>query len=447
VKTLALVCSAALVLLSSPARSQNADLVIWWDKGFFPQEDQSLASLVAGYEQESGKDVEFVQTPISETMRMVTAALAAGQPPDIASSAPLNRFVPGWAFDDRLADLSAVIGPREKDLVPIALTKSRMKNGTSGQVAYYAVPIGQTTTHIHVWRNMLQDAGIDPGSIPPGWDEFWSFWCEQVQPAVRRSSGRDDLFAVGLPMSGESNDTTYLMAVFIAAHGADYVTPTGELTIDEPVVRERLIRALQSYTDLYLKGCVPPDATTWSDVDNNKKFLEQRVVMTANGTLSIVAALKNSRPDDYTNNAMTITWPADPDGNIFPIEPDVPQLVVFKQAPHPDAAQEFLTYLLSEGRLDAHLRRTGRFAPVTRTEFESPFWQQSGDPHLTVSITQLREREPAYTYVSASGNPNHSRVTAENVWAKAVARVVADKASAEEAVDEAILRIKQIVGG
>jgi hypothetical protein len=37
------------------------------------------------------------------------------------------------------------------------------------------------------------------------------------------------------------------------------------------------------------------------------------------------------------------------------------------------------------------------------------------------------------------------RITAENVWGKAIHRVVADGISPEQAVDEAIARIKQIL--
>ena len=49
-------------------------------------------------------------------------------------------------------------------------------------------------------------------------------------------------------------------------------------------------------------------------------------------------------------------------------------------------------------------------------------------------------------YAAISGNWRHDRVYAEHVWPKAVHRVVADGISPEQAVDEAIARIKQILG-
>jgi len=57
---------------------------------------------------------------------------------------------------------------------------------------------------------------------------------------------------------------------------ADYVTPDGQLVIDDPKVRQKLIKAIEAYTAIYRKGCAPPDSTTWdSGLDNNRRFLDQ----------------------------------------------------------------------------------------------------------------------------------------------------------------------------
>ena len=61
---------------------------------------------------------------------------------------------------------------------------------------------------------------------------------------------------------------------FVAAYGADYVTRDGRLVVDKPEVRARLVKALDSYTAIYRKGCTPPDATEWDNTGNNKAFLE-----------------------------------------------------------------------------------------------------------------------------------------------------------------------------
>jgi multiple sugar transport system substrate-binding protein len=67
-----------------------------------------------------------------------------------------------------------------------------------------------------------------------------------------------------------------------------------------PEIRQKLAKAIDSYTALYRKGCTPPDSVGWSNIDNNEQFLAQSVVMTPNPSLSIPNALKSERPDDYT---------------------------------------------------------------------------------------------------------------------------------------------------
>ncbi len=53
------------------------------------------------------------------------------------------------------------------------------------------------------------------------------------------------------------------------------MTRDGKLVIDDPEIRQRLVKAIDSYTAIYRKGCTPPDSVTWDDGDNNKAFLAQ----------------------------------------------------------------------------------------------------------------------------------------------------------------------------
>ena len=106
--------------------------------------------------------------------------------------------------------------------------------------------MGRVTNHVHVWKSLLEQAGFTLADIPKEWDAFWSFWCDQVQPAVRRATGRDDIWGVGLNMSGEAADTQIQFFQFVAAYDADYVTRDGRLVIDDPEVRRRLIEAIDA---------------------------------------------------------------------------------------------------------------------------------------------------------------------------------------------------------
>jgi ABC-type glycerol-3-phosphate transport system substrate-binding protein len=44
--------AAALVL--APLGATAADLVVWWEKGYYPGEDEAVGELVAAFEQKTG---------------------------------------------------------------------------------------------------------------------------------------------------------------------------------------------------------------------------------------------------------------------------------------------------------------------------------------------------------------------------------------------------------
>ena len=123
----------------------------------------------------------------------------------------------------------------------------------------YALPLGRISNHVHVWKSLLERAGLSLDEIPKEWKPFWTFWCDQAQPAVRKALGRDDIWAIGRPMSVEAADTIDQFLQFVRAYNANYVTRDGKLVIDDPEIRRQLVKAIDSYTAIYRKGCTPPD--------------------------------------------------------------------------------------------------------------------------------------------------------------------------------------------
>jgi multiple sugar transport system substrate-binding protein len=247
-------------------------------------------------------------------------------------------------------------------------------------------------------------------------------------------------------MSIEGVDTNEFFFTFIAAYEADYVTHDGRLVIDDPEVRQRLVKAIDSYTAVYRKGCTPPDSVTWGDPDNNKRFHAQVVVMTPNGTLSIPNAIKHERPDDYRENIATIEWPLGPSGEPFPIFGIVYPAVVFKAGGNAATAKEFVHFLVAEGWLMHYLNFSGeRMLPPMTKLLEQPFWLDPSDRHQMAAVMQISSRPMTLHYAAAAGDRRHDRVHQERVWAKAIHRVAAEGISPEQAVDEAIARIKEIL--
>jgi multiple sugar transport system substrate-binding protein len=441
----------ATALIMAPLGVQSADLVVWWEKGFNPEEDAAVREIVAAFEQKTGKQVELVLEEWEHLRDDTVTAMETGRrPPDFAFTVNGIAHRDQWAYEGRLVELTDAVGPMSELFVPYALERFTLFDGTTGQRGLYALPMGLSTFHVHVWKSLLERAGFTLSDIPKEWKAFWAFWCDQVQPAVREALARDDVWGMGLPMSAESPDTEDAFWQFVDAHEADYVTSDGQLVIDDPEVRRRLIEVIESYTAMYRKDCTPPDSVTWSGYDNNARFLAQTIVMTVNSTLSIPNALKGDRPEDYYENAVTIDWPDGAQGQPLRIVSNAHDAVVFKDGRHVATGKQFVSFLSSEGWLAHYLNFAGeRMMPPMPKLLEAPFWLDPSDPHRVRSAMQLltrpQSRGGGVSYVPLTGDWRHGKVNQENVWETAIHRVAIEGISPERAVDEAIARVKQIL--
>jgi multiple sugar transport system substrate-binding protein len=444
-RTRAIVLAMALFMATPGA--QAADLVVWWEKGFYPQEDQAVREIIAAFEQESGKGVELVQVAQSEMLAKAEAALGAGQPPDfLFASAASIHGVTQWAYEDRLVDLAADLAPVLGLFDADAIEASTLLDGKTGRRGLYALPMARYSNNVHVWNRLLERAGFTLADIPKEWEAFWSFWCDRVQPAVRKAMGRDDVWGVGLPMSAAAGDTDEELLQFQLAYGTPWLDSDRRLQVDDPAVRAGIIRAMTAYTEIWRKGCTPPEAVSWTNTDNNRAFLAKTVAMTPNTTLSIPGALRTARPADYYKNAATIDWPDGINGQPLVIVGVIVRAVAFKAGGSPGLAEDFVRFLAEDLWLAHWLDFAGdRFLPPMRKLVEQPFWLDPSDPHRIRGAIQMLTRQHLMAMDVRDHEWRSGLIWSEHVWGKAVHRVVAEGISPEQAVDEAIARIKQIL--
>ena len=437
----------ALVLALAPQVASGADLVVWWEQAFYPQADEAVREIVAAFEQETGKRVELVQPSQDEIMKQAESALQAGAPPDFLFSTVIERDAARWAYEDRLVDLDGVLSPVLDLFDADTIEVSTLLDGKSGRRGLYALPMGRTSNHVHVWNSLLERAGFTLADIPQGWEAFWSFWCDRVQPAVRKAIGRDDIWAVGLPMSiAAATDTETELTQFQLAYQASWLSLDRRVQVDDPKVRAGMVKAMSAYTEIWRKGCTPPDSIDWTSAGNNKAFLAQSVVMTANPSLSIPAALRTARPDDYQRNAATVDWPHAANGEPLVIVGYLYRAVVFKDGGHAATAGKFVRFLAEGGWLAHWLDFSGdEIMPPMRKLVEQPFWLDPSDPHRMRGAIQILTQPHLMDMDVRDNEWRSGPIWDENVWGKAVHRVVADGISPEQAVDEAIARIKQIL--
>ena len=232
----------AATLVLAPLGAWAADLVVWWEEGFNPEEDRAVREIVAAFEHKTGKQVELVQHSRTDIVAKTLAELEAGRPPDFLFGTETDFHHGQWASEGRLVDLGDALGSLASLFDREALDRATLPDATTGRRSLHALPMGRSTFHVHVWKSLLEQAGFTLADIPKEWEPFWSFWCDRVQPAVREATGRDDIWGIGLSMGASSVDTIAGFAQFVAAYEADYVTRDGRLVIDEPLVRNRLVK-------------------------------------------------------------------------------------------------------------------------------------------------------------------------------------------------------------
>jgi multiple sugar transport system substrate-binding protein len=212
----------AAALAMAPLGASGADLVVWWEQGFYPEADEAVAEIVAAFEQDTDKQVELVQLPQDEVSGKAQSALEAGEPPDFVFGTWIETKLNQWAYEDRLAELEGALGSYLDLFDADAIESARLLNGSTGRRGLYAMPMGRGSMHLHVWNSLLERAGITLAEIPKDWEGFWSFWCDQAQPAVRNALGRDDIWGIGLPMS-TALDTNDELIQFQLAYGAPWL--------------------------------------------------------------------------------------------------------------------------------------------------------------------------------------------------------------------------------
>jgi multiple sugar transport system substrate-binding protein len=448
--------SLALVFLAFawPAAAQET-LVAYWTKGFYSAEDKALDDMVDKFQKKTGVKVELSRYAPQESVPKAVAALDSGNPPDVAYGDVFDFQVAGkWAFEGRLEDLSDILLPMKDSFMPITLETTYLYNDKAKKRAYYAFPIKRQTMHINYWKDMLEEAGYKESDLPKAWYAYWDFWCDKAQAGYRKKTGRR-IYSVGSPMGVDSSDSFFSFLTFADAYNVKLVDDDGKLLVDRPEVRKGLTAALRDYVHTLDKGCTPPSAINWKDPDNNVSFHNKTIMMTHNATISIASKWlddannekltpqeRETAKNNYYNLVRTGAFPAKPDGKPMVYRSAVKVGVIFSGAKNKKRAKEFVQFMMQDENLIPYVEGAlGRWYPVTKSGVAREFW--TNDPHRRIVHAQFSAGTVPFEFTK---NYKFTILNNENVWAKAMNRVAAERWTVEKAVDEMIARIKQVAG-
>ena len=449
-----LFAATVLTAFCSVAGAQET-LIVYFAKGFYPAEDKAVDELIAKFEKKTGVKVELSRYSPQEMIPKTVAALDAGTPPDVVYGDVFDFQVAGkWAYEGRLEDLSDILTPMKGRFLPNTLETTFMYNDKAKKRAYYAFPVKRQTMHIQYWKDMLAEAGFKESDIPKTWKAYFDFWCGQAQAGYRKKTGKR-IYSVGSPMGVDSSDSFYSFLTYMDAYNVKLVDNDGKVTAGEKANRQGLINALRDYTETVAKGCTPPSAINWKDPDNNVNFHNKTIMMTHNATISIASKWLDDSTNDklkpeeraqaktnYEKLIATAGFPNKPDGKPMQYRAAVKVGVIFQNAKNKKRGKEFVAFLMEDANLQPYVEGAlGRWYPVTKTGAASKFWTE--DPHRNIVHKQFSAGTVTFEFTK---NWKFTILNNENVWAKAMNRVVTDKWTPEKAVDEMIARIKEVAG-
>jgi multiple sugar transport system substrate-binding protein len=420
------------------ARADAKTATAWLVQGFAEEEDIALKQMIANYEKASGNTIDLSIIPFAPHRQKVISAITSGEVPDVIT-ANAAEIVAIYAWQDKLVDVSDVVETQKAQYNDTALLSANCYNGATKRRSFYGVPTTGATLPFHVWNSLVEKAGFKLADAPKTWDAYWDFF-KGVQTKLR-DQGMRNVFGLGLQVTTNGVDPNNVFHYFMAAYGGkDLVTQDGKIHLDDPNVKQAVIKALTYPTIAYKDGFVPTGALNWNDADDNNAFHSKQIVMDLDGTISTeVAIIKNK--EDY-DDIVTMGLPLSNEGKPIPSQLTVVNQLIPKGAKNVEVAKDFLKFWIQPKVINEWLKvGLGRNTPVMPSIVkDDPWWL--ADPHRKAYTEQavLGATYPAYW----AFNPAYAEIQNTHVFPIAWADIIQNGMTPEAAADKAYKQAEAI---
>jgi multiple sugar transport system substrate-binding protein len=426
--------------LSRPfiANAAAKTATVWWIQGFAEEEDVAFKQIVDDYQKASGNTIDYSILPYAPMRQKIISAVTSGAVPDLFQSTPVE-LIALLAWEGKLVDVSDVVATQREEYTETALLSAYCYNSTDKKRSYYGVPYTTATLPNHIWKPLVEKAGFKIEDIPKTWDAYYDFF-KDVQRKLR-AQGERKVYGLGLQVTTNGNDPNNTFNYFLIAYGGvNLVSKDGKLHLDDPQVREAVVKALTYPTTAYKEGFVPPGAINWNDADDNNAFHAKQIVMDLDGTISTeVAIIKNEK--DY-NDIVTMGLPLSNEGKPVPSQAAGGYALIPKGAQNAEVAKDFLKYLIQPKISNEYLKKgLGRNIPAMMSIVkDDPWW--FADPHRKAYVEQglIGPTVPEFW----AYNPAYAQVRNEHVWSTAWIDIMQGGMTPQAAADKAFKRVEEI---
>ena len=343
--------------------------VLRWSRFVQGDIDAYMAN-VKKFTEKTGIDVRVDNEGWEDVRPKAAVAANTGAGPDIILSTNDDaNLYPDKLLD--VTDLAEYLGKKYGGWYPAGEAFMR-PDGKK----WIGLPLGAAGSLIVYRESMVKAAGFD--SFPKNTDDFLKLY------RALKEKGTPGGMALG-NATGDSVWTNWLVWAF----GGKLVDASNKVVIDSP----ETLRALEYAKELYANFI--PGTLSWLDPNNNKAFLDGQLSVTNNG-ISIYYAAKNSQDPKVKEMA------ADINHAVFPIGPVGVATeshlffnqMVMKYTKYPQAAKEFLRFMMEQEQFDPWLQGAGGYvAQPLRAYEKSAIW--SVDPKNTPYRDSVKNLRPA----------------------------------------------------
>jgi multiple sugar transport system substrate-binding protein len=351
----------------------------------------------------------------------VAVAARTGAGPDV---------VAGWANDPHLysdkiidmTELATYLGKKYGGWGPLPERYGK-KFGTN---QWIALPMGCGGGALVYRKSWVSEAGY---SVPPNELDKFLDLCRKLY-----KNGHPVGWALGNSQGDGNGTATWLLW----AHGGYQVDEKNTVSIN----RKETIEALKYGAELY-KTFIP-GTLSWLDPSNNKAYLAEEISMTSNGvSIYFVAksgAATNPAMAKITADTEHARLPGATNGRA-PEAANTLNAMVFKHSKFPNAAKEYLRFMMEADQYDAWLTQClGYWAHPLLAFDQSDCWKS--DP----KILPYRDAQKMTYYDGYKGpiTAAAAAATAEYILVQMFAGVAAGQSTPQDAVKEAERRLTRI---
>ncbi|HEY7030490.1 MAG TPA: extracellular solute-binding protein [Thermomicrobiales bacterium] len=393
---------------SAPAVLQASAHITYWGGLIFSDDANNLlVETINQWGVDNNVDTEVVMINQNETNQKVSAAVESKTMPD-ALDMGLDLVLLLNSTDQLtpLDDVYTKIGTDHGGWYPSIDAATKLTGATIN-----GIPFGSSGNLLFSRKDVLDAAGLTPP--PKTWQDV-SDWSKQAQ--------KPPLYGMGFALSNVGDGNT-MMSV-LQSYGGRIADDAGKTVT---IKSEETRTFLQWVSDAWDAGLFPPGATTWDGAGDNMAYLAGQAIFIANtGSVHIAAQTDDPDLDAATTYA---ALPAGPKGTISPIGPNY--RAIPKTSQNVDVAKALLEYLANPEFMEAYYN-VAIYAPVLQAYesfkvFTDPV--HSGLLDLVKSGTAPAAPDVYNTaYADFSGN---------FIVPKMIQRIVIDKKTIDEAMDEA----------